>query len=247
MTSRIDTLRRTFENNEQQTNIPNAYKSLFPSCISGSQPPSQGCPIDDSNQNLAKKSRTKECLGEIELGERDTSTSTPASPSTTPDEVGANASRGRVSQSPSPCTPSSSTPTTDSTVPIQPAVPGQHVYLDELNHPTFHKAFDVLTNPINLLLLPIFFGSIGYSIPFVPLWTGQTIWRGLVYTILMVVAKGACGIWIMLWPVKWLKNQDVVDTMNTAGQVVPDARASPWKGALFLGLAMVARGEIGLL
>lgn len=42
---------------------------------------------------------------------------------------------------------------------------------------------------------PFFFASIGFTIPFLQLWTGRIIWRGIVYAILMTIGKlivGAC-------------------------------------------------------
>ena len=36
---------------------------------------------------------------------------------------------------------------------------------------------------------PLFFASIGFAIPFVDLWTGERIWKGIVYTLLMALAK----------------------------------------------------------
>jgi Kef-type K+ transport system membrane component KefB len=101
---------------------------------------------------------------------------------------------------------------------------------------TFATTFNHYISPILLyLLLPLFFGSIGYSIPFIPLWKGPIIWKGLVYTLLMVLAKAVTGLWILFWPI--------------------EKRKAPWSetlrlrmpAALTLGFAMVARGEIGLL
>ena len=86
---------------------------------------------------------------------------------------------------------------------------------------------------VEILLLPIFFGSIGYSIPFVPLWRGRIIWRGIVYALLMALGKMACGAWLLLLPTR------------------PDPSSrrelSTWKGSVIVGVAMIARGEIGLL
>jgi Kef-type K+ transport system membrane component KefB len=94
--------------------------------------------------------------------------------------------------------------------------------------PTFLATFETYLYPtMTFLLLPLFFGSIGYSIPFVALWTGETIWKGIVYAILMILAKAVCGLWLLIWPGK--------------------GKTKGWRAALFLGLAMVARGEIGLL
>lgn len=89
--------------------------------------------------------------------------------------------------------------------------------------PTLMTAFDnYVSKPLAYLLLPIFFGSIGYSIPFVPLFTGLIIWRGIVYAVLMTIGKLLCGAWL-------LRSKE------------------RWRAAVFLGGAMVARGEIGLL
>jgi Kef-type K+ transport system membrane component KefB len=99
---------------------------------------------------------------------------------------------------------------------------------------TFLVTFEIYLYPVmTFLLLPLFFGSIGYSIPFVALWTGETIWKGIVYAILMIFAKAICGLWLFIWPLKG-RSKDV-------------SRLAGWRAALFLGLAMVARGEIGLL
>lgn len=95
--------------------------------------------------------------------------------------------------------------------------------------PTFLATFETYLYPtMTFLLLPLFFGSIGYSIPFVALWTGENIWKGIVYAILMILAKAICGLWLLIWP-------------------TGHKRGAGWRAALFLGLAMVARGEIGLL
>jgi len=109
------------------------------------------------------------------------------------------------------------------TSPNKPSeVPSDH------EEPTFLATFGTYLYPtMTFLLLPLFFGSIGYSIPFVALWTGETIWKGIVYAILMILAKAVCGLWLLVWPGK--------------------GKAKGWRAALFLGLAMVARGEIGLL
>jgi Kef-type K+ transport system membrane component KefB len=99
---------------------------------------------------------------------------------------------------------------------------------------SFLATFETYLYPVmTFLLLPLFFGSIGYSIPFVALWTGENIWKGIVYAILMIFAKAICGIWLLIWPIRVDGNRVAV--------------GKGWRAALFLGLAMVARGEIGLL
>ncbi|EKC97254.1 sodium-hydrogen antiporter [Trichosporon asahii var. asahii CBS 8904] len=96
---------------------------------------------------------------------------------------------------------------------------------EEASELSLIDAFDATVPPVlNTLLLPIFFGSIGYSIPFIPLWRGTIIWKGIIYAVLMTAGKMVCGAWIFA-----LHGQKA------------------WRAAVFLGMAMVARGEIGLL
>lgn len=54
---------------------------------------------------------------------------------------------------------------------------------------------------IQFLLEPLFFASIGFAVPFLDLWTGKEIWRGVVFTLLMLFGKAIVGIWILIWPI----------------------------------------------
>ncbi|KAM5356483.1 hypothetical protein ACJ41O_003129 [Fusarium nematophilum] len=47
------------------------------------------------------------------------------------------------------------------------------------------------------ILKPFFFASIGFSVPITRLFSGPIAWRGVIYTVLMTVAKLACGIWLI--------------------------------------------------
>lgn len=141
--------------------------------------------------------------------------------------------------------------------------------------PTFIHTFErYLLDVQKYLMEPLFFASMGFAIPFVQLWTGKRIWRGIVFTLLMIFAKVRftsirsslfsahtlqfiVGIWIPLW--------DCVSTRNVpklkAGPIVQGSpegasrelntgksdRERTWLSGLLLGSAMVARGEIGLL
>ena len=56
--------------------------------------------------------------------------------------------------------------------------------------PTFIHTFELyLLDVQKYLMEPLFFASIGFAIPFVDLWTGERIWKGTVYTLLMAFAK----------------------------------------------------------
>lgn len=132
--------------------------------------------------------------------------------------------------------------------------------------PTFVHTFELyLLDAQKYVLEPLFFASIGFAIPFVQLWTGEAIWKGVVYTLLMLVAKfivGACIPLVELWkpsqnpPIanesSAPANEGSVESVGSDPQEksrVPRTTAAKraLAPAFLLGLAMVARGEIGLL
>lgn len=59
---------------------------------------------------------------------------------------------------------------------------------------TYHK---YLAQPVNRILKPFFFASIGFSIPISQMFSGSVVWRGIVYTVLMLVGKLVCGVWLL--------------------------------------------------
>ncbi|KAI0829235.1 hypothetical protein BC628DRAFT_1408747 [Trametes gibbosa] len=65
---------------------------------------------------------------------------------------------------------------------------------------SFEATFVRLVGPLQeYVLLPLFFASIGFAIPFLDLWRPVMIWRGIVYSILMCLAKLAVGVPILLY------------------------------------------------
>ncbi|EXJ55620.1 hypothetical protein A1O7_08549 [Cladophialophora yegresii CBS 114405] len=54
--------------------------------------------------------------------------------------------------------------------------------------------------PLQRILKPLFFASIGFSVPITRMFTGGVIWRGVIYTIFMFISKFACGFWLMRLP-----------------------------------------------
>ncbi|KAH9853342.1 hypothetical protein C2E23DRAFT_903097 [Lenzites betulinus] len=184
----------------------------------------------------------------------------------------------------------------------------QREHDQRINALSFEEAFSRVIGPIQEhLLLPLFFASIGFAIPFLDLWHPTIIWRGVVYSILMCLAKLAVGLPILLHapglhyasqsgqkmkhgaatlfhhvqtrllagmersrsaparlelpsvpsssrmrdPPPIEKNGTCVSTAgaaDSAAQPAPlhDVRIS-LPAAVFMGVAMVARGEIGLL
>ncbi|RDH26816.1 Cation/H+ exchanger [Aspergillus welwitschiae] len=128
--------------------------------------------------------------------------------------------------------------------------------------PTFVHTFErYLMDVQKYLMEPLFFASIGFAIPFVQLWTGKRIWRGVVFTLLMVLSSGIVGVWLPLWtwsPFSSLflrkkalssEKSSAEEENHTSGGSGRKRRnaGTIWLSALLLGSAMVARGEIGLL
>lgn len=99
---------------------------------------------------------------------------------------------------------------------------------------------------VESILRPLFFASIGFAIPITELFTGRVIWRGLVYTILMVFGKVICGLWLVRFasmpraealskvlssinvPVRrlrsWFKSSSAIDEKSTQRAPVSAAR-----------------------
>ncbi|KAI0192070.1 Sodium/hydrogen exchanger family-domain-containing protein [Xylaria flabelliformis] len=54
---------------------------------------------------------------------------------------------------------------------------------------------------VTRVLKPFFFASIGFSIPISRLFVGEIVWRGIIYSILMIIGKLVCGLWLVRFPV----------------------------------------------
>lgn len=125
----------------------------------------------------------------------------------------------------------------------------------------FVGAFEKYITPLlAYFLLPVFFGSIGYCIPFIPLWRGRIIWRGIVYAILMILGKMFCGLWLIVWASKSSggalgsspQSGDIDLAVGSDERLAETGKTgkAKWiglKASAMLGMAMIARGEIGLL
>lgn len=131
--------------------------------------------------------------------------------------------------------------------------------------PEFHVTFEKYISPAQSSVLePLFFASIGFAIPFKRLWTGTVIWRGVVFSLLMAVGKAShyiCRLPTGPLQVKMLTTEQVVVGLSVPfwdltfpgggdqGNPVSKGKSIMfnWTSATLLGMAMVARGEIGLL
>ncbi|PTB62426.1 Sodium/hydrogen exchanger [Trichoderma citrinoviride] len=56
------------------------------------------------------------------------------------------------------------------------------------------------SQPLERILKPFFFASIGFSIPITEMFDGSIVWRGVVYTALMMLGKLLCGVWLLRVP-----------------------------------------------
>lgn len=133
------------------------------------------------------------------------------------------------------------------------------------------------------VLVPLFFISIGFSIPFLQVWTGKRIWRGVVYAILMTIGKLVAGLPVLV--VGLIRHRRASNALPShssklCSEETGDAASDPQRvptpnntsaekattddvdprvvtrrslftnetlpAAAFVGMALVARGEIGV-
>ncbi len=132
---------------------------------------------------------------------------------------------------------------------------------------TFSDTFETYLSSIQRYILqPLFFASIGFAIPFLQLWTGEFIWKGIVFSILMVFSKLVVGVVVPLWDLVSLFSSRQTSHSPNPSQTQLESQLESqhplnskekqnykgrikagWPHAALLGTAMVARGEIGLL
>ncbi|KAF6842784.1 sodium/hydrogen exchanger family protein [Colletotrichum musicola] len=68
------------------------------------------------------------------------------------------------------------------------------------------------------VLKPFFFASIGFSVPITRMFAGPIVWRGVVYTILMMISKMVCGIWLLSFASPLQTVQRVVKKISGSGR-----------------------------
>lgn len=137
-----------------------------------------------------------------------------------------------------------------------------------------HEAFSVYILPfLQVFLSPLFFASIGAALPIRSLisvdGSHRVVWRGIIYSFLMVFAKAAVGGWMLIWPDQYFcwgwcgrrkkpskeKKPPTAEKRQVSGEgssggfqaEVLSAELPRLRSAALLGLAMVARGEIALI
>ncbi|KIV87845.1 hypothetical protein PV11_03363 [Exophiala sideris] len=100
---------------------------------------------------------------------------------------------------------------------------------------------------VDRVLKPLFFASIGFSIPISKMFRGAIVWRGVIYATLMCIGKVCCGLWLIRFsPQKGTPSTKNKDKTNSSRQKSWPRPKSLYPAAI-LGCAMVARGEIGFL
>ncbi|KAK2028581.1 Sodium/hydrogen exchanger [Colletotrichum zoysiae] len=80
-----------------------------------------------------------------------------------------------------------------------PPTAGAASRVDEPN--TYNSGVEVYEHyygkAVENVLKPFFFASIGFSVPITRMFSGPILWRGAVYTILMMTSKMICGVWLL--------------------------------------------------
>ncbi|KAL0941551.1 sodium/hydrogen exchanger family protein [Colletotrichum truncatum] len=74
---------------------------------------------------------------------------------------------------------------------------------------------------VERVLKPFFFASIGFSVPITRLFSGPIVWRGVVYTILMMIGKILCGFWLLSYASPLLTIQRITKRISGTGKKQP--------------------------
>jgi hypothetical protein len=92
-----------------------------------------------------------------------------------------------------------STPKSTPSTPSTPDIPSRRAIHSRV--PPVPIAQDVFATYysalVSYLLEPLFFASIGFSIPITAMFAGPIAWRGIVYVLLMFVGKLVTGLWLV--------------------------------------------------
>ncbi|PQE05640.1 sodium hydrogen exchanger family protein [Rutstroemia sp. NJR-2017a BBW] len=132
-----------------------------------------------------------------------------------------------------------------------------------IDYPT--RMFEEYYKPImNYVFIPFFFASIGFSIPISEMFVSSVAWKGLLYSILMFVAKGVVGgvLYFDYFIEKWTFNakrklpkptdheQQATQHENPRPEdhsLKPRVPKAPHLDAIIVGSTMIARGGFGFL
>ncbi|QSZ29543.1 hypothetical protein DSL72_004058 [Monilinia vaccinii-corymbosi] len=130
---------------------------------------------------------------------------------------------------------------------------GKHNVEEGSESNSAHRMYEeYYKSAMDCILVPFFFASIGFSIPITDLFEISIVWRGIVYSMLMIIAKGLVSLVIYLeyFIKSWHRSKETqVGRMacQASGPLAAETTRPPHVEALLVGFAMVARGEIGFL
>ncbi|UZJ56282.1 hypothetical protein CBS101457_005602 [Exobasidium rhododendri] len=117
-----------------------------------------------------------------------------------------------------------------------------------------HHAYSAIHAIQERILVPFFFASIGAAIPIKDLFQGETVWKGVLYSGLMAIAKVMACLPVLGLSLPLKRHFKRVLShlrlsMPPSILVREDDQEvrKPWSPALLLGFSLVARGEIGFL
>jgi hypothetical protein len=74
---------------------------------------------------------------------------------------------------------------------------------------------------VSRILQPLFFASVGFSIPITKMFKGAIVWRGIVYTVLMALGKLVCGLWLVRF------SKSTVPSKGKASRLLSKLRLPP--------------------
>ncbi|BCR99184.1 cation:proton antiporter [Aspergillus luchuensis] len=79
-----------------------------------------------------------------------------------------------------------------------PSTPQEPSYNPDEKVPTGIEVYEkYYKEPVNRILIPLFFASIGFAIPITKMFRGDVVWRGIIYAILMMFGKMVTGLWLV--------------------------------------------------
>lgn len=80
---------------------------------------------------------------------------------------------------------------------------------------------------VKRLLKPFFFASIAFSIPIAKMFSSSVVWRGLVYTLLMLLGKMLTGLWLVRFPILLSTIMAFVKTLGHCRWRCGESRKTP--------------------
>ncbi|KAJ5112146.1 Na+/H+ antiporter [Penicillium argentinense] len=85
--------------------------------------------------------------------------------------------------------------------------------------PTGEKVYEkYYKQPVTRILTPLFFASIGFAIPITEMFKGSVVWRGFIYSLLMMLGKMITGLWLVRFSLHPVSNI-AAGLKNTLGRI----------------------------